>query len=253
MTPPCGGCGQPVRAGAQFCTACGAPTPQVAALDAGPAWSDAAPTYVPAHPSPRPAPSPPPSPSPSRRPFLMVVLVSSCSGRSAMALFTCSAALPRLRRRSRSRRPPRPGPPMRRPRPRARSAPPAATQSPAARLDAIVAADRAAAELLVDRWVPQIASKQVGTVDAAGISLDEAAILGEVAALKARFPGAVVVRSDDFTSFRRAGFWVTLVASPSASADQANAWCVANGFAPADCFAKRLSHTAGPQGSTVTR
>jgi hypothetical protein len=139
------------------------------------------------------------------------------------------------------------------PAPRARSAPPAATQSPAARLDAIVTADRAAAESLVDRWVPQIASKQVGTVDAAGVTFDEAAILGEVAALKARFPDAVVVRSDDFTSFRRAGFWVTLVASPSASADQANAWCVANGFAPADCFAKRLSHTAGPQGSTVTR
>jgi hypothetical protein len=120
------------------------------------------------------------------------------------------------------------------------------------RLAALVAADRAAGEALVDRWVPQVASKQVGTIDA-GVTYDEAAILTEVEALKRRFPEAVVVRSDDFASFRRPGFWVTLVAVPSPSADGANAWCADNGFAPGRCFAKRLSHSSGPQGNTVPR
>jgi serine/threonine-protein kinase len=120
------------------------------------------------------------------------------------------------------------------------------------RLAAVVAADRAAAEALVGRWVPQVASKQVGTVDA-GMAYDEAAIVAEVEALKRRFPEAVVVRSDDFASFRRPGFWVTLVAVPSPSADGANAWCADNGFAPGQCFAKRLSHGSGPQGNTVPR
>lgn len=124
--------------------------------------------------------------------------------------------------------------------------------TPRDRLAALVAADRATAESLVDRWLPQVASKQVGTVDA-GATYDEAAIVTEVEALKRRFPDAVVVRSDDFASFRRPGFWVTLVAVPSPSADGANAWCADNGFAPGRCFAKRLSHSSGPRGNTVPR
>jgi serine/threonine-protein kinase len=134
----------------------------------------------------------------------------------------------------------------------AASAASSGTQAPLDRLDALVAADRAAAESLVGRWVPQLSSKQVGTVDG-GVTYDEAAILTEVEALKARFPHAVVIRSDDFTSFRRPGFWVTVVAAPSPSADGANSWCVDNGFARDQCFAKRLSHTDGPQGNTVPR
>jgi serine/threonine-protein kinase len=43
------------------------------------------------------------------------------------------------------------------------------------------------------------------------------------------------------------------VAQPFATADQAIAWCTAQGFAPTQCLAKRLSHTGGPQGNTAQR
>jgi hypothetical protein len=146
---------------------------------------------------------------------------------------------------------------------RATTSPPAATpssalhgdpvaMSPRVTLDALVEADRAEAEALVGSWVPQISSKEVGTVDD-GRSYDEVAILAEINAAKARHPQAVVVRSDDYTSFRRPGFWVTLVATPTSSPDGVAAWCDENGLGPDDCFAKRLSHSDGPAGNTVPR
>jgi hypothetical protein len=119
-------------------------------------------------------------------------------------------------------------------------------------LDALVDDDRAAAESVVGSWVPQISAKQVGT-DAGGSSYDEAAIRTEVQGAKSRYGQAVLVRSDDYTSFRRKGFWVIVVATPFPSAREANAWCDANGLGAGDCFAKRLSHTDGPGGNTVPR
>ena len=101
-------------------------------------------------------------------------------------------------------------------------------------------------------WVPQISSKAVGTV-VDGRTFDEAAIVAEIEAAKARYPQAVVVRSDDYTSFRRPGFWVTLVAAPSSGPDGVNSWCDASGLGRDDCFAKRLSHSDGPAGNTVPR
>ena len=62
-----------------------------------------------------------------------------------------------------------------------------------------------------------------------------------------------LTRSERFTSFRARDYWVTLAAKPFDSAEAANAWCVAEGLAPDDCFAKRLSHTEGPSGNTRPR
>jgi serine/threonine-protein kinase len=124
--------------------------------------------------------------------------------------------------------------------------------SPRVALDALVDSDRVTAERLVGSWVPQISSKEVGTV-VDGRTYDEAAILADIRTAKARHPQAVVVRSDTYTSFRRPGFWVTLVATPFPSPDGALSWCDTNGLGPDDCFAKRLSHSDGPTGNTVLR
>ena len=78
-----------------------------------------------------------------------------------------------------------------------------------------------------------------------GRTFDEAAIVAEIEAAKARYPQAVVVRSDDYTSFRRPGFWVTLVAAPSSGPDGVNSWCDASGLGRDDCFAKRHTHLRG--------
>jgi serine/threonine-protein kinase len=119
-------------------------------------------------------------------------------------------------------------------------------------LERQVAADRATAESLVDTWVPQLSSRQPGMV-IDGVTVDAAAVLADFADLKGQFPDSVLVRSDEYSSFRQAGYWVTVVAKPFASAAEANAWCASVGRGPDDCFAKRLSHTHGPTGSTVHR
>jgi len=62
-----------------------------------------------------------------------------------------------------------------------------------------------------------------------------------------------MVSSNDYSSFRYSGYYVTLIPRTFATAAGANAWCDSEGFAIGDCFAKRLSHTAGPDGNTVER
>jgi hypothetical protein len=112
--------------------------------------------------------------------------------------------------------------------------------------------DQPTVESVVGQWVPQIASKRVGTV-ANGVTYDAEAIWRDVLAAKTRYPQAALLRSDDYASFQRGGFWVTIVATPFPSAAEANDWCTANGLGRDDCFAKRLSHSDGPQGNTVPR
>lgn len=119
-------------------------------------------------------------------------------------------------------------------------------------LTARAAADQPIVDSLVGYWVPQISSKAPGLV-VNGITYDDSRILTEYRTTLRAHTGAVLLRSEDYTSFSRAGFWVIVVAQPYATPDEANEWCDHNDFPPADCFAKRLSHTAGPQGNTVHR
>ena len=44
-----------------------------------------------------------------------------------------------------------------------------------------------------------------------------------------------------------------LIPRKFSTAPAANAWCDSEGFAIDNCLAKRLSHTDGPDGSTVER
>jgi hypothetical protein len=113
-------------------------------------------------------------------------------------------------------------------------------------------ADRATAEQLVGTWVPQVSSKALG-MNPDRRSFTEAAILADHDVWASRFPDVVLLRSDDYSTFVGAGYWVTIVARPFATAGAANAWCDAQGIPADDCFAKLLSHTATPTGSTVHR
>ncbi len=121
---------------------------------------------------------------------------------------------------------------------------PAPLPDPAAELDRLVADDAPTAESLVGRWAPQVSSTTLGTVDG---------VLADIRFWQERYPASIVVRSADFSSFQRPGFWVTLVPPGYATAAEALAWCEAEGLVPDDCFAKRLSHTDPPDGNTVLR
>ena len=53
--------------------------------------------------------------------------------------------------------------------------------------------------------------------------------------------------------FNGSDFWVVVHPQGFATAAAANAWCDAQGYSPDDCYAKKLSHSGGPSGTTVTR
>ncbi len=124
---------------------------------------------------------------------------------------------------------------------------------PVTELSRRVAKDSTTAESLVGYWVPQVSSKALGTVDRAGTVYAHAEILGDLRSWQGRYPDAIVLRSDDYSSFRLPGFWVTVVPRQYATPDEANAWCDAEGLPADDCLAKRLSHTEPPAGNTVPR
>jgi serine/threonine-protein kinase len=112
-------------------------------------------------------------------------------------------------------------------------------------------ADQALADSLVEYWLPQISTKAAGMI-VDGVRYDDARILSEFRTAQRNY-GAFLVRTSDFSTFEKSGYWVVLVPNASSTPDSANAWCDANGFSRDDCFAKRLSHTRTPPGNTVGR
>ena len=124
--------------------------------------------------------------------------------------------------------------------------------SAVAALSAQVASDRSTVEGLVGEWVPQLSAKRDGLV-ADGITYDDDAILAHWSALTVRDPSAVMLFSGDWPVFNGSDFWVVVHPQGFSTAAAANAWCDAQGYAADDCYAKKLSHSGGPSGTTVTR
>lgn len=124
---------------------------------------------------------------------------------------------------------------------------------PAAELTAQAAADLPALRATIEgRWISQLSSKRPGmTVGAT--TYDPTAILYDHMTLRAAYPNVRLVWSGDWATFSADDFWVTIVATPYATPDEANAWCDSQGL-PADaCYAKRVSATGGRDGNTVPR
>ena len=115
-----------------------------------------------------------------------------------------------------------------------------------------VAADRTDVEAIVGSWVPQLSAKRPGTV-ADGQTYDNSSILAKYQNLRARYPSARLLWSGDWPVFSGTNYWVTIAAQPFQTADEANAWCDAQGIGADDCFAKNVSHTGSAGGSTKNR
>lgn len=105
---------------------------------------------------------------------------------------------------------------------------------------------------LNNRWVAQLSSKRPGLF-ADGKTWDNQAILDEFLALRLRFNDVRLLYSDEWSVFSQPGWWVTVAAATFPGPDQANAWCAAQGFDGEHCFAKLVSTTAPPDGSTRYR
>lgn len=108
----------------------------------------------------------------------------------------------------------------------------------------IQAADSATVASIPDgAWLPQISSKQVGLV-VNGVTFGDQEILDDHQALRAAYPGVVLLWSGDFKTFVYPDFWVTLVASQVTDAPEpVLAWCAQQGLDNDHCYAKRLSAT----------
>lgn len=228
MTTHCPACAAPQRPGAAFCGQCGTPQPVA-----------------------------PPSPAAVRRPvspalvtIAVVAVLLVAAGATAWFLLsgngrTAAAAAPTpIAQPSGGVAP-------------TESAWPTSTGSQASTHTAQQAlaswaeSDRPSAESLIGWWVPQISAKADGLVVGSTVYTDDMILAEYLAAQRAHH--AVLIRSDDYTSYQRPGFWVTLVPQAYSTAAEANAWCDAQGFAADDCFAKKLSHTTGPAGTDVHR
>lgn len=108
------------------------------------------------------------------------------------------------------------------------------------------AEDAPAAESLAESWVPQLSSRPVGTQTTDRTATD-ATILSGHDALRKRYPGAVLLWGPDWNYAGRQ--WITVVNTPSPTAEDANTWCDTHRFAPQDCFAKKLSHSGVVEGT----
>lgn len=117
------------------------------------------------------------------------------------------------------------------------------------RLDEQLRTDTAAVEALADRWVPELFAVRIGTAPGDAVSAE--AVLRSYEAARAAHPRALLLSSSAFRSFELTGYYVVVMPMPFAGSAEAIAWCAAQDLGRQECFAKRLSHTAGPAGSTV--
>ncbi|QFU90771.1 hypothetical protein [Amycolatopsis sp. YIM 10] len=112
--------------------------------------------------------------------------------------------------------------------------------------------DRDAVSALVGYWVPQLSAKQPGLV-VRGETFDHRRIWQDYLANKQSYPGALLLWSGDFRSFKHPDFWITVVPERFATGEAANGWCVDQGIDKDDCYAKRLAYSGGYEGNTLVR
>jgi hypothetical protein len=135
------------------------------------------------------------------------------------------------------------------PSPRSTATVPDAEQTALDQLRAQAAADQpSVAAYLNDRWVPQLSSKYKD-LEAEGTVWTYAKILQEHLALRQRYPGVRLLWSSDWPVFED-GYWVTVAGIYYDDPRGALAWCTRQGFDRNHCFAKLISTTHGPEGST---
>jgi hypothetical protein len=114
------------------------------------------------------------------------------------------------------------------------------------------ATDSATAEAMVGSWIPQLSAKKPGMV-VGGVSFGHAEIWQDFLDLRLRYPGAKLLWSGSYSSFRYKDFWITVLPEPYATGQSANEWCDYSGIPNEDCYAKRLAHSGGYDGNTLVR
>ena len=107
-------------------------------------------------------------------------------------------------------------------------------------------------ERLLHQWTPQVSSKQVG-LKADGLIWNNRSILAEYLRTQQANPNAVIIDTSQWPVYDDKDWWVTLQGDSYPDADQANAWCDAQGYDSDHCLAKRIESSGSPQGTTKSR
>ncbi|MGO3180519.1 MAG: protein kinase [Brevibacterium linens] len=119
------------------------------------------------------------------------------------------------------------------------------TKSPEDQLDAYTEEGTEKAAALEGEWVTQVSAKNVG-LKADGKTWSAQDILNEYEANKIKYPGAILIHSGDWASYKDGSYWVTVVDTGYSDPDQALDQCRSWGLDRNHCIAKRLVKDGSP-------
>lgn len=124
------------------------------------------------------------------------------------------------------------------------------SQSPEDKLDDLTKSGTEKAADLEGRWVTQVSAKNVG-LEADGKTWTAQDILDEYEANKVKYPGAILIQSGDWASYKDGSYWVTIIdtgySDPEPALDQCRSW----GLDRDHCLAKRLVKDGSPKDNSA--
>lgn len=119
-------------------------------------------------------------------------------------------------------------------------------------LDSIVSSSDPELKALEGMWVVQLSAKQPGNMSG-DTTWDYATILDEYKQNEEKYGKLAMLKSENWSTFRLRGYWVTVIPQGYDSPEPALEKCEELGLDRDNCFAKRLSLTDGPDGATKLR
>lgn len=124
------------------------------------------------------------------------------------------------------------------------------TKSPEQQLDAYTEQGTEKAADLEGQWVTQVSAKNVG-LKADGKTWSAQDILNEYEANKVKYPGAILIHSGDWASYKDGSYWVTVVDTGYSDPEQALDQCRSWGLDRNHCLAKRLVKDGSPKDNSA--
>ncbi|SMX95013.1 hypothetical protein BI49514_02707 [Brevibacterium iodinum ATCC 49514] len=124
------------------------------------------------------------------------------------------------------------------------------TKSPEDQLDAYTEEGTEKAAGLEGEWVTQVSAKNVG-LKADGKTWSAQDILNEYEANKVKYPGAILIHSGDWASYKDGSYWVTVVDTGYSDPEQALDQCRSWGLDRNHCIAKRLVKDGRPKDNSA--
>ena len=98
---------------------------------------------------------------------------------------------------------------------------------------------------LEGQWVTQVSAKNVG-LKADGKTWTAQDILNEFEANRVKYPGAILIHSGDWDSYKDSDYWVTVIDTPYSDSQPALDQCRSWGLDRDHCLAKRLVKDGSP-------